>query len=58
MLYLLLGFVGGAPLQWDLQDSVVEPNKERPVAVQDLQAEDWFTHPQWEKLHLLQVAAL
>lgn len=38
MLYLRLSFVGGAPLQWDLQDSIVEPNEERPVAVQDLQA--------------------
>lgn len=51
-------FVGGAPLQWDLQDSVVEPDKERPVAVQDLQAQDWLPYPRWEELHLLQVTAL
>lgn len=57
-LHSRLSLVGGASLQWDLQDSVVEPNKERPVAVQDLQAQDWFSHTWWEELHLLQVTTL
>ena len=58
MLHLRLGSVGGASLQRDLQDSVVEPHEQRPVAVQDLQAQDWFSYPRREELHLLQVAAL
>lgn len=53
-----LSFVGGTSLQRDLQDSIVESNEEGPVTVQDLQAQDWFPHPWWEELHLLQVTTL
>lgn len=53
-----LSAVCGASFQGDLQHPVAEAHKERAVAVQDLQAQDWLARARWEELHLLQVAAL
>lgn len=55
---LRLGLVGGAPLQRDLQHAVVQTHEERPVAVQDLQAQDRLPHTRREELQLLQVTTL
>lgn len=58
MLYSRLGFVGGTSLERDLQDSVFEANEERPVAVQDLKAQDWLLDTGPMELHLFQVTTL
>ena len=50
--------VGGAPLQRNLQHAIAEAHKQRPVAVQNLQAQDWLVHAWWEELHLLEVTSL
>lgn len=55
---LRFSLVGGASLQRDLQDAVVQPDEERPVAVQDLQTQDGLAHTRREELQLLQVTTL
>ena len=56
--YSRLRGVGGAPLQRNLQHAIAEAHKQRPVTVQNLQAQDWLVHALGEELHLLQVASL
>ncbi len=49
------GFVVRASLQRDLQHSAGKPHEKRPIAVQNLQAQNGLLHVFWENLHLLQV---
>ena len=51
-------WIAGTALQWDLHQSVVEPDKQRPFTVEDLQAFDCSDLPHREDCELLQVAAL